>query len=163
MPARGAQSREIAARPLAPPLRSLLRMLRLAPVLVAALAAGTAGCVGEAAVSFQGRVVEGAATGHAFEPAPAAGVPIAGAAVALCFVACGVPLFTAEDGSYPELSAVFGGALGSDTRIAVRVTAPDGRTVEYATIYERSDDPLTANPSCDGGCPPVFLNFTLAP
>jgi hypothetical protein len=135
-------------------------MFRLALVLVASLAAG---CVGEAAVSFQGRVVEGAVTGHAFEPAPAAGVPIAGAAVALCFQSCGTPLFTAEDGSYPELSAIFGGFVGSDTRIGVRVTAPDGRTTEYATIYEESDDPLTANPSCADDCGPVFLNFTLAP
>lgn len=132
---------------------------------VAALAAAPlvlAGCVGEAEVSFQGTVVEGAAASHAFEPAPASGTPIAGAAVALCFHACGAPVLTAADGSYPELAAVFGGFVGVDTHIAVRVTAPDGRTAEYATVFEHTDDPLIANPSCDGGpCPPVFLNFTL--
>jgi hypothetical protein len=130
--------------------------------LVAAFALA-AGCVGEASVSFQGRVVEGPVTGHAFENVPANGVPIEGAEVALCLVSCGEPVLTAADGSYPEIRTVFGGFAGSDTHIAVRVTAPDGRTAEYATIYERSDDPLVANPSCEDGCPPVFLNFTLAP
>jgi hypothetical protein len=128
--------------------------------LLAGLAAA-AGC-GEAFVSFQGSVVEGAVTGHAFEPAPAAGPPIAGAVVELCIDSCTREVITAADGSYPRIGTGFAGSIGSDTPIAVRVTAPDGRTAEYATIYEDSDDPLTADPACDG-CAPVFLNFTLAP
>ena len=137
---------------------------RAAHAPLAALAALAAGCLGEASVSFQGTVVEGPITGYAFESAPATGVPIASAAVALCLASCGEPVLTGADGRYPEIAMVFAGFLGGgDTHIAVRVTAADGRTAEYATVYEDSDDPLIANPSCEDGCPPVFLNFTLAP
>jgi hypothetical protein len=133
-------------------------------VRAAAFAVLLAACVGEAEVSYRGSVIEGPITGHAFDAAPAAGTPVVGATVALCFVAtCSPPAastLTAADGSYAQIDAVFGGFVGVDTHIEVRVVALDGRTASYAVTYENTTDPTNATP--ENGAP-VFLDFSLAP
>lgn len=141
-------------------MRLATMVCSMAPLLVCA------GCVGEASVSYQGTVTEGAVSGHAFDdaPNPTAASPIAGATVELCVDRCpGESVTTAADGAFAELEQVFGGFAGGDTRIIVRATAPDGRAVTYEVIYEDTSDPTIANPSCERPCPPVFLNLRLAP
>jgi hypothetical protein len=123
-----------------------------------------AGCVGEASVSYQGSVIEGPFSMSAFEDAPAVGTPIEGALVELCIAPdCSRSTSTDASGLFREMDLVFGGSVGDDTTIEVRVTAPDGRAFTYRTIYEDTNDPTVANPSCETPCPPVYLNFTLAP
>src|SRR5262245_32805019 len=124
------------------------------------------GCVGEASVSYQGTVTEGSASGHSFDhtPNPSGASPIAGATVELCVNRCpGETVTTAADGSFPELEQVFPGFIWSDTRIIVRATAPDGRTVAYETIYEDTSDPTVANPYPEQHVPPVYLNLRIGP
>jgi hypothetical protein len=67
-------------------------------------------------------------------------------------------------GNYPLVEAVFGGFVGGDPSIEVRVTALDGRTFSYSTVYEDTEDPTSSERYCDDGpCPTVYLNFALAP
>ncbi len=124
-----------------------------------------AGCVGEAGVSYQGTVVEGPVDGYQFATERGAQqAPIAGARVAL--VVDGderTNALTDASGSYPLLEAVFGGFVGHDTSIEVRVAAPDGRALVYSTIYEDTDDPTYSERSCEEPCPTIYLNFALGP
>ena len=142
-------------------LRELVRMVRFVLPLV------LAGCVGEAGVGYQGVVLEGSATAYEFAMTrdPLEQVPIAGATVSL--VVDGderTSAMTDAGGNYPLLEAVFGGFVGHDTPIEVRVAAPDGRAFTYATIYEDTEDPTYSERSCeDGPCPTIYLNFALAP
>ncbi len=140
-------------------MRRLVSQLLVFPSFLAAMSA----CVGEASVSYQGSVSEGDADDHGFSTAPGEGIPVSGATVELCLDQCGDPETTDAAGRYPEIEAVFGGFVGSDTQIEVRVTAPDGRQVSYTTTYENTDDPTVANRYCDPPCPAIYLNFTLAP
>ena len=125
------------------------------------------GCAGEAAVSYQGTVTEGTETGYSFDnaPNPSGATPIPGATVVVCIDGCKGnerSVTTSADGSYPELTTTFGGISG-DTTIAVQATTLDGRVVAYETVYEDTEDPTVANPSCETPCPPVYLNLQVAP
>jgi len=121
-----------------------------------------AGCIGEAAVSYEGAVVEGTASSYSFDATPATGTPVTGARVELCIDDCCSDSVTTNDtGAYREIEQGFGGFLGASTRIEVRVFAPDGRTTRYATVFEDTSDPtLTCTDRED--CEPVYLNFVLA-
>ena len=124
-----------------------------------------AGCVGEAAVSYQGTVTEGPVAGYEFATVanPTGGAPVAGATVQLCVDdRCGAPQTVDSTGAYGELEQVFGGFAGHDTRITVTASAAD-RRVEYTTIYEDTSDPTVANGSCSTPCPSRYLSFVLAP
>lgn len=136
-------------------------MLRGASLLI------LAGCVGEAGVGYQGVVVEASTSAYEFTTSRdgLAGAPIPGAKVTL--VVDGderTSAVTDAAGNYPLLEAVFGGFIGHDTPIEVRVDAPDGRAFVYSTIYEDTEDPTYSERSCeDEPCPTMFLNFSLAP
>lgn len=131
------------------------------------LALLVAGCVGEAGVSYQGVVGEGSTTAYDFTTNrdPLDQTPIAGARVTLLVDGDErTSAVTDAAGNYPLLEAVFGGFVGHDTSIAVRVVALDGREVAYSTIYEETEDPTYSERSCeDAPCPTTYLNFTLAP
>src|SRR5262249_57688072 len=89
-------------------LRVTSRSLFALPIIATAVSLG---CVGEASVSYQGTVTEGAASGHSFDdaPNPACAPAIAGATVELCIDGCrGLrPVTTAADGSFPEIRGDF--------------------------------------------------------
>lgn len=126
-----------------------------------------AGCVGEAGVSYQGVVLEGSESSYEFATGrdPLDQLPVPAARVAL-FIDGDERTSVVSDsaGNYPMIEAVFGGFIGHDTPIEVRVTALDGRTFAYSTVYENTDDPTSSERYCDDGpCPNVYLNFKLAP
>ena len=124
-------------------------------------------CLGEASVSYQGTVTEGAQSEYSFDeqPNPSGGAPVVGATVALCVDGCNgneKTVTTSDDGSYAEIDTVFGGSL-DDKIITLQVSTQNGRVVSYKTVYSDTEDPTIANPSCEDPCPPVYLNFTVAP
>ena len=133
---------------------------------LALLGALCMGCIGEASVSYQGTVTEGAGPGHRFDiaPNPDDAPPIAGATVELVVDGRrGPSVVTGPDGSFPEIEQVFGGFVGATTPILVRATTLDGRVVTYETVYETTSDPTLAQRYCQPACPPIFLNLQVGP
>lgn len=125
------------------------------------------GCVGEAGVSYQGVVLEGSTNAYEFATSrdPYDQLPVPAARVTL-FIDGDERTSVSSDaaGNYPMVDAVFGGFIGHDTPIEVRVTALDGRMLAYSTVYENTEDPTSSERYCDEGpCPTVYLNFALAP
>lgn len=115
-------------------------------------------CLGEAEVVYEGAVVEGDATGSRFVSASerAEGVPIAGATVELIVQGrTGESATTDASGAYGPLEQVFGGFVGVDDTIEVKVTTGDGRTFSYTANYDDTTDPTNGAPD--------YLDFTLAP
>jgi hypothetical protein len=136
---------------------------RLCRALAAALCMS---CIGEASVSYQGTVTEGAAPAHRFDlaPNPTGATPIADATVELVVDGRrGPAVVTGPDGSFAEIEQVFGGFAGATTPIVVRATTRDGRVVTYTTVYETTSDPTLARRFCQPPCPPVFLNLSVGP
>lgn len=141
-------------------------VIGVALALALALTLGASAC-GEAGVQYQGVVIEDEKEARRwFDTAPAVGTPVPGAVVELClYDGCAASLvYTDENGAYETDLIIFAGTLWSETRIEVRVTAPDGRVASYVTVYEETTDPTQIEEYCDEEeCPQHFLNFQLGP
>ncbi|RYE93965.1 MAG: hypothetical protein EOO75_03150 [Myxococcales bacterium] len=130
---------------------------------------GAVGCVGEAAVAAQGRVVASPSAGYTLGAASASAdglVPVPGASVALCV--CASPCAcdqtprasasTDASGHFQTRSVMFPGMIGVDNHVVVRVTSPGFEPFTYTAKYGRSADEY---PGPDGG--KVQLDVRLRP
>jgi hypothetical protein len=104
------------------------------------------GCVGEASVTYKGTVTRSPVkSGYTFddEPNPAGLQPIAGAAISLC--ACESPsshdATSNNNGRWGPIDTIFGGFIGVDTPIRVKVHAKGFEDLVYKTTYESTNDP----------------------
>jgi hypothetical protein len=114
-------------------------------ILIVAVAALSAGCVGQAAVRFHGSVAASPSPGYSWDatPAPGALPPIAGADVTLCI--CAQPCVcsksarsvkTDANGLYTLPSMMFPGFIGVEHHIVVAAEAEGYAPVSFSFIYE---------------------------
>jgi hypothetical protein len=124
----------------------------------AVLALGPIGCVGEAAVTYRGRVTEADTAGHVFEEAEngEAGAPIAGAAVRLIVSTSLIEdpcAFTVDprartheiaitdDRGRFEVRDMFPGFIGTTNKIAICVKRDGYEPYVYRAVYDDTKDP----------------------
>lgn len=135
-------------------------------ILIAAIAALTAGCAGEASVRYHGSVAASPSPGYSWDAAPNAGAlpPIAGADVTLCV--CTQPCVcsksarsvkTDERGLYTLPSMMFPGFIGVEHHIVVAAEAEGYEPVSYSFIYEDAAEDRSLSHG------PKALSFRLRP
>ena len=116
-------------------------------ILISAVAALTAGCVGEASVRFHGSVAASPSPGYSWDAAPNPGAlpPIAGADVTLCICtqpcACSKSarsVKTDANGLYTLPDMMFPGFIGVEHHIVVAAEAEGYEPVSYSFIYENA-------------------------
>ena len=119
--------------------------LLVSRILILAVAALSAGCVGEASVRYHGSVAASPSPGYSWDatPNPGALPPIAGADVTLCI--CTQPCLctksarsvkTDATGLYTLPAMMFPGFIGVEHHIVVAAEAEGYEPVSYSFIYE---------------------------